>query len=94
MLNKPSTIKKVVSHARGKGMLTCICMQNVIKIYHVVQELLTDGRNHLVFIAQTQESRNFDRMYRNQSNFMCVSIFNVYDNCKYSMYNISPCVSY
>ena len=31
--------KNVVSHASGYGILTCMCMQNVIKIYHVVQEL-------------------------------------------------------
>ena len=37
-LCKPMSIKKVVSHASGYRMLTCRCMQNVIKIYHVIQE--------------------------------------------------------
>ena len=36
---KPCPSKKVVMHASGYTMLTCIRMQNVIKIYHVVQEL-------------------------------------------------------
>ena len=31
--------KKDVTHASGWAMLTCIRMQNLIKIYHVVQEL-------------------------------------------------------
>ena len=35
MLSKPSSLKKVVSHASGWGM----CMKNVIKIHHVIQEL-------------------------------------------------------
>ena len=40
MLSKPVPIKNVFSNACGWGMLTCI-MQNVIKLYHMVQELLT-----------------------------------------------------
>ena len=69
MLSKPSSIKKAATHASGNIMLTYVCVQNVIKIGHVVQELrafsLTanrrtnrqmDRRTHLVIIVQTQGS--------------------------------------
>ena len=39
MFSKTVPIKIVFSHASGWGMLTCI-MQNVIKLYDMVQELL------------------------------------------------------
>ena len=50
-------------HASGQEMLTCTCMHNVIKIYHVIQELLTfsltgNGWTHTVIIEQTQGSCN------------------------------------
>ena len=58
--------KKVVSHASGLGILICIFMQNVIKVYHVVQEIWTfsltgnewwtDGRTRTMIIVQTQGS--------------------------------------
>ena len=40
MLSKPLVHQSnVVLHASGSGMLTCICMQNLYKISHVVLEL-------------------------------------------------------
>ena len=57
----------MVSHASGKEMLTCICIQNMIKIYRVVQEKCTlslsangriDGGTSLAIIVQTQGSCN------------------------------------
>ena len=38
LLSKPSSSKKAVTITSGKIMLICICIQNVIKICHVVQE--------------------------------------------------------
>ena len=35
MLSKPPSIKNGGLHASDKGMLTCIYMQHVNKIYHV-----------------------------------------------------------
>ena len=70
----PRPSKKAIAHAKGWIiMLTCICMQNLIKIWHVVQELwafiltltdrhmdgLMEGRAQIVIIEQTQRSCNF-----------------------------------
>ena len=69
MLSKPSSIKRSVKHTSGMKMLICVCMQIVIKICHVVQDLSevlltangrTDGRTHIVIIVQTLVSCNFD----------------------------------
>ena len=65
MLSEHKTIKKVILHVNRYGMLTYICMLNVMKIYHVVQELwafsLTDhGRADIQSdIVQTQGSCNY-----------------------------------
>ena len=54
----PRTSKKDVAYASGYTMLTCIRMQNLIKIYHIVQELdafsLT-GLTHSVFGLDVSE---------------------------------------
>ena len=35
----PSKYAAMLTHASGKTMLTCKCIQALVKIYHVVQEL-------------------------------------------------------
>ena len=59
MLTKPPSIKKGGYATSDKGILTCICMQNIRIVMNIFTNCLwADGQTHIVIMVQTQRSCN------------------------------------